>query len=175
MSARSSGAKWLASLAVDWNVNAGRPKSQMSLLLLRTTAYANHSLSAFNPLRVALAVIYRVLVEWVLGIEIPAQTAVGPRLRVYHGQGIVVSPHAIIGADVSLRQGVTIGNRHSDFDCPVVEDGVDFGAYSAALGAIRIGVNAKIGAHAVVLISVPDGVTAVGNQARLLIDEAHGA
>jgi putative colanic acid biosynthesis acetyltransferase WcaB len=175
MTGHGTQSEWLASLAVDWRVNAGRPKSQMSLLMFRTAARASRSLSTFNPLRVALAVVYRVVVEWVLGIEIPAQTMVGPRLRVYHGQGIVVSPHATIGADVSLRQGVTIGNRHTDFDCPVVEDGADFGAYSAALGAIRVGVNAKLGAHAVVLTSVPDGATAVGNPARLLTDEAHGA
>lgn len=160
-------------LSVDWHVNSGRPKSQMALLLFRTAAHARRSLSAYNPIRFALEAFYRVTVEWVLGIEIPAQTAIGPRLRVYHGQGIVVNPHSTIGADVSLRQGVTIGNRYDDFDCPVVADGADFGAYSAALGAIHVGANAKIGAHAVVLTSVPDGATAVGNPARLLPNKMH--
>ena len=73
-----------------------------------------------------------------------------------------------IGRNCTLRQGVTIGNRHDDGGVPVVEDDVDFGAYAQVLGPVRIGRGAKIGAMSVVLSDVPAGATAVGIPAKIV-------
>ena len=74
----------------------------------------------------------------------------------------------MIGQRCTLRQGVTIGNRKEGGPAPWIGDDVEFGAYAQALGGIRIGHGARIGAMAVVLEDVPDGGTAVGAPARLV-------
>ena len=104
---------------------------------------------------------YRVVVEWVLGVELPAQVEAGPGLRIRHGQGLVVNTGTVLGANVMLRHNVTIGNiRRGPGDttaCPVIGDGVEFGAGAVVVGAITIGDGALIGANAVVSTDVPAG------------------
>ena len=77
-----------------------------------------------------------------------------------------------IGANCTLRQGVTIGNRHEGGGVPVLEDNVDIGAYAQILGGIRVGKGARIGALSVVLQDVPPGATAVGIPAKILSAKA---
>jgi serine O-acetyltransferase len=79
-----------------------------------------------------------------------------------------VHKDAKIGANCSLRQGVTIGNRQEGGPVPVLEEDVDLGAYAQILGGVRIGKGAKIGAMSVVLCDVPAGATAVGIPARVM-------
>ena len=64
-----------------------------------------------------------------------------------------------------MRHGVTIGERVEGGPAPVVEDGVDIGAYAQILGGVTIGRGARIGAMSVVLADVPPGAAAVGNPA----------
>lgn len=161
-----------APLFSDWRTNAGRPKIQFSLLLFRLASAARWRFGPRHPASVAIGVLYRLTVEWILGIEIPWQTRVGPRLTIYHGIGIVINPYARIGADVSLRHGVTIGNRVTDEDAPTVGDKVNVGANASILGEITVGDEAVIGAHALVLRSVKRGVTVVGNPAREVVPPA---
>jgi serine O-acetyltransferase len=108
------------------------------------------------------------LVETVTGISLPKEAEIGPGLRIYHFGNIFVHPDSKIGANCTIRQGVTIGNRTQGGPAPVVEDDVEFGAYAQVLGPIRIGRGAKIGAMTVVLEDVPAGATAVGIPARIL-------
>jgi serine O-acetyltransferase len=108
------------------------------------------------------------VIETATGISLPKESQIGPGLRIYHFGNIFVHPEAKIGANCTLRQGVTIGNRTAGGPVPVVEDDVEFGAYAQALGGIRIGRGAKIGAMSVVLIDVPAGATAVGIPARIV-------
>ena len=108
------------------------------------------------------------IVETVTGISLPKDVAVGPGLRIWHFGGIFINPGVRIGANCTLRQGVTIGNRVPDGPVPVIGDDVEIGAYAQILGGIRIGNGARIGAMAVVLIDVPDGCAAVGNPARIV-------
>ena len=110
---------------------------------------------------------YRV-VETLTGISIPKSAEVGPGLRIYHFGNVFVHAQARIGANCTLRQGVTIGNRHDGGPVPVLEDDVELGAYAQVLGGVRIGRGAKIGAMSVVLSDVPPGATAVGVPARLI-------
>lgn len=110
---------------------------------------------------------YRVI-ETLTGISIPKSAEVGPGLRIYHFGNIFIHAGAKIGANCTLRQGVTIGNRHDGGPVPVLEDDVELGAYAQVLGGVRIGRGAKIGAMSVVLIDVPEGATAVGVPARVI-------
>jgi serine O-acetyltransferase len=107
-------------------------------------------------------------IETATGISLPPGAKIGPGLRIYHFGNIFVHSDAVIGGNVTLRQGVTVGNRHENGPAPVVEDDVEFGAYAQVLGGIRIGRGAKIGAMSVVLQDVPAGATAVGIPARIV-------
>jgi serine O-acetyltransferase len=104
------------------------------------------------------------------GIEIHPGATIGPGLFIDHGMGVVIGETAIVGRDVLLFHGVTLGGvdarpgrRH-----PCLGDGVEVGAGAKVLGAIDIGDGARIGAQAVVLGDVPAGATAVGIPARVL-------
>ena len=111
--------------------------------------------------------LYRVT-ETLLGIGLPKSVSVGPGLRIWHFGNIFIHPAVVIGANCTLRQGVTIGNRHNDDQVPVIGDNVEFGAYAQVLGGVRVGNNCKIGAMSVVLCDVPDGATAIGIPARII-------
>ncbi|HEY8117841.1 MAG TPA: DapH/DapD/GlmU-related protein [Methylophilaceae bacterium] len=108
------------------------------------------------------------MVETLLVTSIPKEASIGPGLRIWHFGGIFIHPNAIIGANCTLRQGVTIGNRREDGPVPVIGDNVEFGVNSLVLGGIKIGNGCKIGAMSVVLCDVPDGATAVGVPAKVM-------
>ena len=98
------------------------------------------------------------------GIEIHPGAQLGRRLFIDHGMGVVIGETAIVGNDVLLFHGVTLGGttmsqgkRH-----PTVGDRVVIGAGAKVLGAVHIGSDARIGANAVVVKDVPDGATAIG-------------
>lgn len=131
-----------------------------------------------GPLRSALLALYWPLfrlVETVSGVSLPKAASIGPGLRIWHFGGIFVHPDSVIGANCTLRQGVTIGNRHEGGPAPVIGDNVDFGAYAQVLGGVRIGDNCRIGALSVVLCDVPDGATAVGAPARIIYNTDNAA
>ena len=111
--------------------------------------------------------LYR-LVETAVGITLPISADVGPGLRIWHFGNIIIHADVSIGSNCTLRQGVTIGNRHADGPVPRIGDNVDIGAYAQILGGIKIGNNCKIGSMSVVLSDVPDGATAVGIPARVV-------
>ncbi len=108
------------------------------------------------------------VVETMTGISLPKSAQIGPGLRIWHFGNIFVHPDAVLGARCTLRQGVTIGNRHEDGRVPRLGDDVELGSYAQVLGPVQIGDGAKIGAMAVVLRDVPAGAVAVGNPARVL-------
>lgn len=108
------------------------------------------------------------IVETLTGCSFTKAVDIGPGLRIHHFGNIFIHGGVKIGANCTLRQGVTIGNRVEGGPVPVVEDDVEFGAYAQVLGGIRIGRGARIGALSVVLQDVPPGATAVGIPARIL-------
>ena len=112
------------------------------------------------------------LVETAVGITLPVSADIGPGLRIWHFGNIFIHADVVIGANCTLRQGVTIGNRYEDGPVPRIGDNVEFGAYAQVLGGVKIGDNCKIGAMSVVLIDVPDGATAAGIPARVVEDKS---
>ncbi len=111
------------------------------------------------------------------GIEIHPGARLGRRLFMDHGMGIVIGETAVLGDDVTLYQGVTLGGtgkqrgkRH-----PTLEDGVIVGCGAAVLGPITIGRGAKIGSGAVVTKPVLPGATVIGIPARPVMGESEVA
>jgi serine O-acetyltransferase len=108
--------------------------------------------------------------RWLTGIEIHPGAAIGRRLFIDHGMGVVIGETAILGDDVTLYQGVTLGgtSRAGGKRHPTLENCTVVGAGAQVLGPITIGTGARDGANAVVLKDVPAGVTMVGIPARMV-------
>jgi serine O-acetyltransferase len=92
----------------------------------------------------------------------------------HNGLGVVLDYRCVIGNNVRIDQQVTIGIRWDEDTAPIIGNNVRIGAGAKVLGSIRIGNNVRIGANAVVLTDVPDGATAVGVPARILLPKAAG-
>ena len=129
-----------------------------------------------NPLwRWGFRWLARWLAHWgrfLTGIEIHPGAAIGRRVFIDHGMGIVIGETAEIGDDCTLYHGVTLGGtswnkgkRH-----PTLARGVVIGAGAKILGPILIGENAKIGSNAVVVRDVAANATAVGIPARIVTE-----
>lgn len=104
------------------------------------------------------------------GIEIHPGAQIGERLFIDHGTGVVIGETAVIGNDVTLYQGVTLGGTslHKGKRHPTLGDGVIVGSGAQVLGPVTVGDGARVGANAVVLTDVPAGVTMVGIPARMV-------
>src|SRR5271165_7206420 len=102
------------------------------------------------------------------GIEIHPGASIGRRVFIDHGMGVVIGETAEVGDDCTLYQGVTLGGTslRQEKRHPTLGNGVIVGSHAQILGPFRVGDGARIGASAVVLTEVPDGVTMVGNPAR---------
>lgn len=117
------------------------------------------------------------LLSWfgrlVTNVDIHPGASIGQRLFIDHGAGVVIGETAVIGDDVTLYHGVTLGGtswspgkRH-----PTLEDGVLVGAGAKILSAITVGRGARVGANAVVMEDVPPGMTVVGIPGRIVRPE----
>src|SRR6478752_3348896 len=103
------------------------------------------------------------------GIEIHPGATLGRRLFIDHGMGVVVGETAVVGNDVLLFHGVTLGGRSMRHGKrhPTLGDGVTVGAGAKVLGPVAVGSGAQIGANAVVITDVPTGYVAVGIPAKI--------
>ncbi len=104
------------------------------------------------------------------GIEIHPGAQIGRRVFIDHGTGVVIGETTIIGDDVTIYQGVTLGGTGKDSGKrhPTIGNGVTIGAGAKVLGPIVIGDHCKVGAGAIVLKNVPDNCTVVGNPGRIV-------
>jgi serine O-acetyltransferase len=119
------------------------------------------------PFSIAYKILH-VLSQMLTGIELPCEVQVGRRLTIEHFGDIIISGDTVIGDDVVIRNGVTIGLKHTGIrGAPVIGDRVDIGAGAKLLGAIRIGDDVAIGANAVVLQDIPANSLAVGVPAKI--------
>lgn len=107
------------------------------------------------------------------GIEIHPAAVIGRRFFIDHGMGVVIGETCVIGNNVTLYQGVTLGGtgkergkRH-----PTLEDNVLVATGAKVLGSIVIGANSKVGAGSVVLKDVPPNATVVGIPGKVVIQD----
>jgi len=149
-------------------------KSTLEVLLCYTGLHAlwghriNHWLWRHN-----FRLLARWLPQWVriiTGIEIHPAAEIGRRLFIDHGMAVVIGETAVVGDDVTLYQGVTLGGtgkqdvkRH-----PTIGNQVVVGSGAKVLGNIRVGNNCRVGAGSVVLRDVPDDSTVVGVPAHIV-------
>lgn len=109
-------------------------------------------------------------VSEVYAVDIHPAARIGKGVLFDHATGVVIGETAVVGDNVAILHGVTLGgtgktggDRH-----PKIGDGVLIGAGASVIGNIKVGAGAKIGAGAVVLMEVPPRTTAVGCPARLV-------
>ncbi len=117
------------------------------------------------------------------GIEIHPAATIGRRFFIDHGTGVVIGETTVIGDDVTLYQGVTLGGTGKDVGKrhPTIGNGVMIGAGAKVLGPFTVGDNSQIAAGAVVLSEIPPNCTAVGvpaqvikeNGERIPLDQIH--
>ena len=104
------------------------------------------------------------------GIEIHPGATIGKGLFIDHGSGVIIGETAVIGDNVTLYQGVTLGGtgKEKGKRHPTLEDNVMVSAGAKILGSFTIGENSKIGAGSVVLEEVPPNCTVVGVPGRIV-------
>ena len=104
------------------------------------------------------------------GIEIHPGAKIGKGLFIDHGHGVVIGETTIIGDNVTLYQGVTLGGTGKEHGKrhPTLEDNVMVSAGAKVLGSFTVGENSKIGAGSVVLNEVPPNSTVVGVPGRVI-------
>lgn len=104
------------------------------------------------------------------GIEIHPGAKIGKGFFIDHGNGVIIGETAIIGDNVTLYQGVTLGGTGKEHGKrhPTVGNNVMISAGAKVLGSFTIGDNSKIGAGSVVLSEVPSGSTVVGVPGRVV-------
>ena len=104
------------------------------------------------------------------GIEIHPGATIGKGLFIDHGAGVIIGETAVIGDNVTLYQGVTLGGtgKEKGKRHPTLEDNVMVSAGAKILGSFTIGENSKIGAGSVVLKPVPANCTVVGVPGRIV-------
>ena len=104
------------------------------------------------------------------GIEIHPGAAIGKGFFIDHGSGVIIGETAIIGDNVTLYQGVTLGGtgKETGKRHPTLCDNVMVSAGAKIIGSFTIGENSKIGAGSVVLEEVPPNCTVVGVPGRIV-------
>ena len=111
--------------------------------------------------------------RFLTGIEIHPGAAIGKGLFIDHGMGVVIGETSMIGDNVTLFQGVTLGGtgKEKGKRHPTLGDNVVVGTGAKVLGNIAIGDNVAIGANAVVIKDVPSNSTVVGVPGRIVKQE----
>ena len=144
------------------------PKSRLEVLLCYPGLHAvwiyrfTHRL--YNARLYLLARLISQWARWMTGIEIHPGAQIGKRLFIDHGMGVVIGETAVVGDDVTIYQGVTLGGtgkergkRH-----PTILNRVVIGTGAQVLGDITVGENSRVGAASVVIDDVPENSTIVG-------------
>lgn len=158
----------LQALRDDWLRNRISLKSLFIVLFFRSSGwFANHSNLIVRIVGLPVRILYKIIVEFLLGVELPDRVTAGSGLAVYHGVGLVVNAKTRLGENVTLRQNTTIGSKEDGGLCPSIGDNVSVGANCVILGDIEIGSNSVIGAGAIITRSCPEGSIVYGHKAEV--------
>ena len=110
--------------------------------------------------------------HFLTGAEFCVGCIIGSSLIIRHPSGIVIGGGVVIGEYLIIQKGVVIGTKYSKTfpnpGYPVINHNVQIGSNSVILGKVEIGNNVTIGALTLVIRSVPNNLTVVGNPARFL-------
>jgi serine O-acetyltransferase len=158
-------------LREDWNTYE-RTLSRQGLWVMAVYRFGRWRYTIrLRPLRKPFSLLYKVLkvmVEILTGIDLPCEVTLGRRFRIDHFGGIIISGDAVFGDDCIIRNGVTVGLKHTGHrGSPIFGNRVDIGTGAKILGPIHIGNDVSIGANAVVLTDIPPNSLAVGVPARV--------
>ena len=155
----------------DWYANKYSTKGRFVLVLFRFFQILNKykfTKILFYP----FIFIYRILIEWILGIEINLNAQIGKDCKLFHGQSLVINGTTIIGKNCLLRNSITIGSKVLEdgtiTKAATIGDDVDIGSNSVIIGDIKIGDNVTIGAGSVVVKNIPDNCIVAGNPAKII-------
>jgi serine O-acetyltransferase len=148
-------------------------KSNLETLLYPTVyAILTHRIAhhLYNKKLYFLARLLSQVSRFFTGIEIHPAARIGKNLFIDHGMGVVIGETSIIGNNVTIYQGVTLGGtgKESGKRHPTVEDNVMIGAGSQIIGAITIAKGTKIGAGSVVVDDTREECTVVGIASRII-------
>ena len=104
------------------------------------------------------------------GIEIHPGAVIGENFFIDHGNGVIIGETAVVGNNVTLYQGVTLGGTGKEHGKrhPTIGDNVMISAGAKILGSFKVGENSKIGAGSVVIEEVPPNCTVVGVPGRIV-------
>jgi serine O-acetyltransferase len=111
--------------------------------------------------------ILKQLNQVITGCDIGHQAQIGPGLRMLHPAGVVINPHAVIGARFTIHSNVTIGG--SPTAAPLIGDDVNLAPGARVLGAVKIGNRVRVGANAVLTKTIEgEDMVLAGVPARIL-------
>lgn len=144
-------------------------KSKFIVFIFRMSQCLNYKPSSTKYIYLPFYLINKFIIENFMGVEIPYNAQIKEGLKIFHSYNIVISPHSIIGRNCIIRNGVTIGNKHEDTDCPVIGDNVSIGACSILIGNITVGDNVTIGAGSVCIKNIPANSIVAGNPAKPIL------
>ncbi|MBT3656517.1 MAG: serine acetyltransferase [Alphaproteobacteria bacterium] len=153
----------------------------LSCILLYPSFHVMFAYRMAHPLwRAGLRLLPRFMMQiarWMTGIEIHPGAQIEGGFFADHGMGVVIGETSIVGKNVTLYHGVTLGGVMPAVDAqsqrcvkrhPTLEDNVIVGAGAQILGPITVGVGARVGGNSVVIRDVSAGQTVVGVPAKQL-------
>ena len=155
-----------------WSAYLREPGFRFTFYLRKTAHYASRKRS----LAIFAYLFNRVLYHryrFRYGFDISPAARIGPGLYLGHFGGVVVSPHAVLGANVNIAHGVTIGaaSRGPRTGAPTLEDRVWVGAHAVLVGNITVGHDALIAPGAYVNFNVPPMAVVLGNPGKVVSSE----
>lgn len=130
-----------------------------------------HAVARYRITRICLfpiIILYRLLYNWLLGIDISERVKIGKNFVLWHGIGTIIHPDAIIGNNVTIRHSTTIGNARRGGKAPTIGNNVNIGSNVVIIGDINIGDNVNVGAGSVITKSIPSNVVVAGNPAKII-------